>query len=237
MRRAATGSAGPAGAQGPKGDTGATGAAGPAGPAGAQGPKGDTGATGPQGPQGLKGDPGATGATGAQGPKGDTGATGAQGPPAAVSVGTRRNQTSTPTTSLTYLSPALSVNVTAGQAVLVNAEITIGTTFAAGASGLRLWICYQPSGGALTTPHAIDWIDAQDVQNMLAVYPIVDTITGLSTGSYTVGLCGQQSAERREQLEHRGLGVHHGAGDRRRVDPVVGDQLGAGPRGWLSNFR
>jgi hypothetical protein len=92
------------------------------------------------------------------------------------------------------MSPALSVNVTSGQAVLVNAQITIGSTFAAGANGLRLWICYQPSGGTLTTPHAIDWIDAQTVQNMLATYPITDTITGLGTGSYTVGLCGQQNA-------------------------------------------
>ena len=85
------------------------------------------------------------------------------------------------------------MSVTSGQAVLVNAEITIGTTNPAGATGLRLWICYQPNGGTLTTPHAIDWIDAQTVQNMLAVYPITDTITGLATGSYTVGLCGQQS--------------------------------------------
>jgi hypothetical protein len=110
-----------------------------------------------------------------------------------VSVGTRRNQTSTPSTTLAYLSPALTINVTSGQAVIVSAEITIGTTIAGGASGLRLWICYQPSGGTLTTPHAIDWIDGQLVQNMLAVYPITDTITGLGTGSYTVGLCGSQT--------------------------------------------
>ena len=228
------GPAGPAGAQGPKGDTGATGPAGPTGPAGAQGPKGDTGATGAQGPQGLKGDPGATGATGAQGPKGDTGATGPQGPPAAVSVGTRRFQTSTPTTALTYLSPALSVNVTSGQAVLVNAQITIGTTFVAGASGLRLWICYQPSGGTLTTPHPIDWIDAQDVQNMLAVYPIVDTISGLSTGSYTVGLCGQQSGSVANNWNIEDWAYTTAQVIGRRVDPVVADQLGPGPRGWLS---
>ena len=192
---------------------------------GAQGPAGATGAhraaTGAQGPQGLKGDPGATGATGAQGPKGDTGATGAQGPPAAVAVGTRRFQTANPTTTLAYMSPALTVNVTSGQAVLVNAQITIGSTFAAGASGLRLWICYQPSGGTLTTPHAIDWIDAQTVQNMLAVYPITDTITGL--GTRVVHRRPVRAAERHglEQLEHRGLGVHHGPGDRGGLDPLL----------------
>ncbi len=94
------------------------------------------------------------------------------------------------------------MNVTSGQAVVVNAQITIGSTFAAGASGLRLWICYQPSGGAITAAHFGDWIDAQVVQNLLAAYPITDTITGLTTGSYTVGLCGQQNSTSREQLEH-----------------------------------
>ena len=86
------------------------------------------------------------------------------------------------------------MNVTSGQAVIVNGEITLGSTIAAGASGLRLWICYQPSGGTLTTPHPIDWVDAQVVPNLLITYPITDTITGLGTGSYTVGLCGEQNA-------------------------------------------
>ena len=189
----AIGPPGPPGAKGDPGDPGAQGppgALGPVGPPGAKGDPGDPGPAGAPGPKGDQGNPGPPGPQGIQGPKGDTGAPGAS---AAASVGTRRNQTANPTTSLAYMSPALPVSVTSGQAVLVNAEISIGSTFAAGASGLRLWICYQPSGGTLTTPHAIDWIDAQTVQNMLAIYPITDTITGLTTGSYTVGLCGQQS--------------------------------------------
>ena len=78
--------------------------------------------------------------------------------------------------------------------MLVSAQITLGTTFAAGASGLRLWICYQPTGGTITTPHSVDWIDAQVTTNTLLTYPITDTITGLATGTYTVGLCGQQNS-------------------------------------------
>src|SRR3954469_21477301 len=196
----AAGAQGPAGGPGPKGDTGAQGATGATGPAGAQGPKGATGATGAQGPAGgpgPKGDTGAqgaTGATGATGPQGATGATGAQGPPAAVSVGTRRAQTSTPSLALTFLSPGLQVSVTSGQAVLVNAQITIGSTISGGASGLRVWICYQASGGGITEAHPGDWVDAQVMQNTLITYPITDTISGLSTGSYTVGLCGAQVA-------------------------------------------
>jgi hypothetical protein len=119
---------------------------------------------------------------------------GPQGPPgtpAATAVGTRRNSTVIPTTSLAFLSPALPVSVTAGQAVLVTATITLGTSVAGGASGLRLWIVYQPSGGAITEPHPIDWISPKAVQNSLNTYTFSDTITGLATGTYTVGMGGQ----------------------------------------------
>jgi hypothetical protein len=84
--------------------------------------------------------------------------------------------------------------VTSGQALFVSAQVTLGTTNASGASGLRLWICYQLNGGPITTAHPLDWIDAQVVPNMLAAYPITDTITGLPAGAYTVGLCGQQNS-------------------------------------------
>src|SRR5262249_41570463 len=146
---------GPAGSPGPKGDTGQAGA--PGAP-GAPGPKGDKGYSGSQGPQGIQG---ATGATGSPGPKGDQGPQGPPGPPAAGSVGTRRNQASLPTTTLSYLSAPLSVTVGLNQVVLVSSEIDIGTTLAAGASGLRIWICYQQSSGTLTEPHPVDWLDVQ----------------------------------------------------------------------------
>jgi hypothetical protein len=110
-----------------------------------------------------------------------------------VSVGTLRFQTSNPTTTLGFMSPALPVTVTSGQVVLVSAQITLGSTFAVGATGLRLWICYQPAGGAITAPHFGDWIDAQVTTNTLLTYPLTDTIAGLATGTYTVGLCGQQN--------------------------------------------
>jgi len=180
------GSMGPTGIQGPPGDKGATGDRGAKGPTGNPGTSGGRGATGPTGPKG------ATGLQGIQGPQGNPGGQGPQGPPAAVSVGTRRNATGAPSSTLAFLSPALPVSVTSGQVVLVSAQITLGTTNAAGATGLRLWICVQPSGGGISAVHPIDWITAENrVQNMLVPYPLTDTITGLSTGSYTVGMCGQ----------------------------------------------
>jgi hypothetical protein len=78
--------------------------------------------------------------------------------------------------------------------VLVTSTIDIGTTSSAGASGLRLWICYQQSGGTLTEPHPVDWLDVQAPPSQQTnVYTLTDTIAGLAPGSYTVGMCGQQS--------------------------------------------
>jgi len=183
----AKGDTGPAGPQGPKGDTGATGAP------GATGAKGDTGPAGPQGdpgPQGPKGETGATGATGATGPQGPTGATGAQGPPSSVAVGTRRNATVPPTTALAFLAPTVTVNVTSGQAVLVSSQITLGTNGTTPATSLRLWICQQAPGGALTQAHPIDWISPKAAAGSLNVYSLTDTLTP-GNGQFQVGLCGQ----------------------------------------------
>jgi len=83
------------------------------------------------------------------------------------------------------------VTVAAGQVVLVTAQITLGTSSAAGAGSLRLWICDQPNGGVITEPHPIDWIAPFAVQNSLNAYPLTDTLTSLPPGSYSVGLCGQ----------------------------------------------
>ena len=64
----------------------------------------------------------------------------------------------------------------------------------AGANGLRIWICYQPNGGSITTAHPGDWIDLQAVANALTPATMTDTLAGLAAGAYTVGLCGQQAS-------------------------------------------
>jgi 2-keto-3-deoxy-galactonokinase len=73
--------------------------------------------------------------------------------------------------------------------VIVSAQVALGTSSAAGANALRLWICYQQNGGALTQAHGIDWVQAAAAPNSVNVYPLTDTITGLA-GTYTVGMCG-----------------------------------------------
>jgi hypothetical protein len=109
-----------------------------------------------------------------------------------VAAGTRRGAATLPTTSLQFISPPLPVTVASGEVVLVNALAEIGTSgIAAQASNLRLWICDQPSGGSITHPHPIDWINAEAAANSLPEFTLTDTLTGLPPGSYTVGLCGQ----------------------------------------------
>jgi Collagen triple helix repeat (20 copies)/IPT/TIG domain len=158
------------------------------------GPKGDKGDTGNPGIQGVPGNPGGQGVQGPPGPPGQTGQTGQAGPagPAAVvAFGTRRASTVFPTATLAFLSPALPVTVASGQVLLASAQVALGTSTANGATGLRLWMCYQANGGSLTERHPIDWISPVAVANSLNVYSITDTLDGLQAGSYVVGLCGQ----------------------------------------------
>jgi hypothetical protein len=171
--------------RGPTGATGATGAN------GTNGTNGATGATGTAGPAGATG---ATGANGTNGTNGATGATGPAGSSTVASVGTKRNSSQVPQVNvLSYLSPALTVAVGLNQAVLVSAHVTLGTDKAGGADNLRLWVCYQetsPNSGALTQAHFIDWVQVAAAPNTTNEYPLTDTITGLSPGTYTVGICG-----------------------------------------------
>jgi hypothetical protein len=108
-----------------------------------------------------------------------------------VSVGTRRNATTLPTTTLAFLAPAITVNTTSGQAVVVSSQITLGTSSTTTqAASLRLWICQQATGGSITAPHPIDWIAPRAAPQSLNVYSLVDTLTP-GNGQFQVGMCGQ----------------------------------------------
>lgn len=170
------------GAIGPKGDKGDQGVQGIPGPTGDPGPQGNTG------PQGNPGTPGATGPAGPPGP------TGPPGPASVIALGTRRNNTILPSATLAFLSPAVPITLAASnQPVVVTAQVTLGTSSGSVADGLRLWICYQPSGGALNTPHGFDWISPVAAPGTANIYSMTDVITGLAAGTYNFGLCGQTS--------------------------------------------
>jgi Collagen triple helix repeat (20 copies) len=109
-----------------------------------QGRKGATGATGPQGPAGPKGDPGPAGTPG---PTGDTGATGPQGPSGVVGSATQYGSvpalTATQWANFQYLVTPLTFNLKEGDKLSVTASAVFGTSYALGANGLKVGICYR----------------------------------------------------------------------------------------------
>lgn len=188
------GAAGPQGPQGPAGPQGATGATGPQGPAGPQGnpgpagPAGAAGATGPQGPAGPAGPAGATGAQGPAGPAGATGPAGPQGPSGVVGQGFSTGSATVGST-LAFIGPTVSVTVAAGQKVYVSSNAALGAN-ATAATSLNIYICYQ-SGSITQVGFGSFGLTA--AANQRQMYGLSAVITGLSAGTYLVGLCGSST--------------------------------------------
>jgi Collagen triple helix repeat (20 copies) len=148
---------------------------------GAQGPQGDPGPAGPEGP---KGDTGDTGATGPAGPKGDTGPSGVVLSGQAVALG------NSPTATTQFLTPAVQVTVAAGQKVHVVANKAFGT-LASPSNGLDLYPCFQSTlfGSPIVTLGTGILNNAMPANSRITM-GINHVITGLNSGTYNVGMCG-----------------------------------------------
>ena len=172
------------GAAGPRGEDGAPG---PAGPAGADGAPGLPGVQGPQGPQGPPGFPGPGGPAGPSGPQGESGASGVLGMVSVSGLG------AAPASTLAFIGPTVPVAVEAGERALVFAHKALGSS--AGASGLNLWICYEPAGGALTVVGG-GLFGLRAPANSRQVYGLTaPTPPSPAAGQYVVGLCGTAGAQ------------------------------------------
>jgi hypothetical protein len=187
---------GPVGPQGPQGPTGATGPQGPAGPAGPQGPQGAQGPEGPQGPQGPIGATGPQGPTGATGPQGPTGATGPQGPAGpqgpsgVVSFAATAGDGLPPGTTNAFIGPTLNVTLAAGQKAMMVVHKALGSFAAGGGTSLNIYPCYQLTpGGTLTTQNG-GIFGLTVPQNQRQLFGINWIFSGLSAGTYTIGMCG-----------------------------------------------
>jgi hypothetical protein len=163
---------------------GATGQAGPAGPKGDPGP---AGGQGPAGPAGPKGD---AGPSGPAGPTGPTGATGPTGPPGVVLSGQAVALGNSPTATTQFLTPAVQVSVAAGQKVHVVANKAFGT-LASPSNGLDLYPCYQSTlfGSPIVTLGTGILNNAMPANSRITM-GISHVITGLNSGTYNVGMCG-----------------------------------------------
>ena len=198
----AKGDQGDMGPQGLKGDTGAQGAKGDPGAQGLKGDPGAQGLKGDPGAQGLKGDTGAQGAkgdTGAQGLKGDTGAqglkgdTGAQGPSGILSVVAAYGYGGDVTADYTFLSPTASVVLASGDKVHVTSAKALGTTNAAGAIQLDVYICTQSTApGAAIAIQGGGVLSLRAATNTRQIYTLSFDVA-LPAGTYLVGLCGKST--------------------------------------------
>jgi hypothetical protein len=95
----------------------------------------------------------------------------------------------TPGATTQFFASTVSVTVTdPSQRILVVALAEFGSSSAAPASGLNLFICYQQSGGAVT-PVGNGLVDLH-VPAFTKVTQGLTTVLQLPPGTYSVGMCG-----------------------------------------------
>jgi hypothetical protein len=154
---------------------------------GAEGPEGPQGDAGAEGPAGA---PGADGAAGPAGPPGPPGAPGAAGPSPVVDAGyASGGGLVAPGYALQFLAPTVVATVADGQRVYVNSSRIFWAPSGHASDSLTLWICYAGASGVLTKVGAA-MTQLKLPINQRAQFGLTAVISGLSAGTYTVGLCG-----------------------------------------------
>jgi hypothetical protein len=97
----------------------------------------------------------------------------------------------TPTATTQFLSPYVTVTITAGQKIMVTANQTFGSTAVGGADSLDLYIGYRVAGsGATPTTLGGGMYNNRVQQNTRIPMGISGVISGLAAGSYEVGMAG-----------------------------------------------
>lgn len=151
--------------------------------------------TGLQGPKGDPGDPGPAGPPGMQGIQGVQGNQGVQGPSGVVSSVFASGGGNTPTANITFLAPPAQVTVAANQRILVWSNKALGSTAAAGAANLDLYICYQSTAvGAVIQAMGGGSLDYRVPANTRLSFGLNAMISNLQAGTYLTGLCGSTTA-------------------------------------------
>jgi hypothetical protein len=97
-----------------------------------------------------------------------------------------------PTATLAFLGPVVTVTVGANQKVSVVANKALGSTAAAGALDLDIWMCSQLNADPLVQ-HGAAIFDLRVPQNTRVTFGLSWVFTGLAPGTYNFGLCGLSS--------------------------------------------
>jgi len=100
-----------------------------------------------------------------------------------------------PSSTLGFIGPTVSVTVSDGQRVYVSSHKALGSSSAGGAGDLDLYICYRVSGSVITpTTVGGGSYNMAVPQNTRVPMGLTAVISGLTAGTYDVGLCGITSS-------------------------------------------
>jgi hypothetical protein len=110
-----------------------------------------------------------------------------------VRSGFASGASNTPSATLQFLSPPVTVTVGAGDSIFVDASRAFGSNYSAGAQSLSLWIGRRqlPSGPILVLGSGM--IGNRVTRSTRQPFALSGIITGLTAGSYEVGLVGGSS--------------------------------------------
>ncbi|MDP3890156.1 hypothetical protein [Nocardioides sp.] len=99
-----------------------------------------------------------------------------------------------PSSTMQFLATPPLVTVGAGQQVHVTSHKVFGSTAAAGATNLNLWICYRPAGASTPPVHVGGGaLGIRVTQNTSVPMGLSAVLPNLPQGSYHVALCGSSS--------------------------------------------
>jgi len=103
---------------------------------------------------------------------------------------------SNPTATLDFLAPTVDVTVSGvTQSVLVTSMRVFGTSFTTAADGLNLAICYQSTGSDPTIwEGSSSLVNLKLAPNTRATLGHTAILTGMTAGTWRVGLCGYVAA-------------------------------------------
>lgn len=121
----------------------------------------------------------------------DASGTGSWQPLPTTTTGFTSGIGNSPTATTQFLTPFVTVTITAGQKIHVTAHKAFGTTVAGGAGGLDLYIGYRVNGsGAVPTTVGGGILNNQVQQNTRVTMGLSAVISGLAAGTYDVGMVG-----------------------------------------------
>lgn len=93
----------------------------------------------------------------------------------------------TPSTTVAFLSPILSVSIGTGQKVLITATQALGST--GGASGLNIYPCHRLSGASSPTTIGAGMFGLTAAAGQRHTFTVSGVVSP-AAGTYDVGMCG-----------------------------------------------